>query len=505
MSLSTPHLQETKTLPEIVASLTPPAVLSPVTARQLVEALKVANIPGNTQGLLDVLSSLCCSNIPGLRIVGYEALSAYLGNPSTPPLSDHDRFVHFSLFPSPTPQAWNFEVWDKAQPALQALTKDGTETVGIEVPLVKLLRAWVEGAVFGLLSPDNISPSDRTQREKSVFDICEFLTRIMSEAKTMARLGEVESTNVLEFLGNVVDRSLVIPTEVFGSPPLPGETQTPVTPTRLVHRRHHSSTSITQITPSGSSTSHSLRRPSDVTVDVYLKHLEGQMRYMSPSHLKIMLPVLFRALAFYSSPLPRLSLTKNSEFDTEHELERRIVELLHPLLNGAYSSTCFVITKRHTLPDVAVDTRIAVQTSLGACRALRLYWRRALCARLARAILARATSDNYTPSGAPGGMDFDTSLMERAWQKDEVTRGELNRVGRLFRRSSEAWVGLAPDSFPSGKFAEREEVLLEIAGAIRDVFQEYDLRGELDDVDEEEKGVIGSILGSLTDFVHPLK
>lgn len=502
------HTQEVKSLDTLIASFTPTAVPSLAAARQLVQALKATENPSNTAGINTILSILCKSDVHALRSVGFDALAAYLDNESMPTLSNHDRFVFFSLFPSAPPQEWNFDVWESAQRALVALTRGGLEIMGIESSLLALLKSWIEGGFAGLLSRDNIAPNDRSERERSVTAASTFLTQVMSQLKNVARLSEDDITGVLRFLGGLVERTLLLPQDVFGSspPPMdPQSPQTPQTPTRLAHRRHYSSTSVHHVSFATAQPSPSLRRPADVAIAIYLDHLKAQMKFLSPPHLNYMLPILFRALAYYASSLPRLSLSDLGDQEAGFILESRILEVLDPLLNGAYASTCFVLMKRHTLPQTDVDVRVAVQTSMGACRALRIYWRRALCARLARAFIAKTNVDNYTPSGAPGNLDLDTSMMERAWAKDEITRGDLSKVGRLFRRASEAWIKIRPDAFITGDFALRDDVLLEIVGVVRDVFQEYDLRTDFEDVDEEESSVVGGILTSLTSFIPSFK
>jgi tuberous sclerosis 2 len=317
-------------------------------------------------------------------------------------------------------------------------------------------------------------------------------------------LKEEDITGVLQFLGDMVERAALLSSDAFGSPTIVTDIQSPQSPAKAPHRRHHSSSTIPLLSSNGSALSPSIRRPVDVAVNVYLDHLTAQMRYLSPTHLKTMLPVLFRALACYASSLPRLSLSDDG-FDSGNVLEARILDILDKLLNGTYASTCYVIMKYHMMPHPEADIRAAIQASTGACRALRIYWRKALCARLARAVIAKSGADIYAPTGAPSGIDLDTALLERAWAKDEVTRGDLSKVGRLFRRASEAWGDLAQDKNLEGSLSGSEEVLLEIAGAIRDVFQEYDARGEFEDVDEEESSVVGGILSALTMSIKTFK
>ncbi|KAI0319952.1 hypothetical protein OF83DRAFT_1169744 [Amylostereum chailletii] len=504
-ALSTVSTQQPQTIEFLIASLTPPSVPSLSTARTLAQALATTTIPlsqSNCAALNVVLSTLCTKEAPpALRAAGFDILATYLENPSTPPRTTSDRFTLWSLFALPENTPWVSDLWASRFRAAVALTRNGTEIVGIEVPLLQVIKTCIEGAFAGLLARDNISAADRAERERSMETVSAFLTATMSKSENIARLDEKDVSGVLQFMGGLVERSLLLPSDVFG-PPLTQETQSP---TRLTHRRHHSSTSLPMAASASGSHGH-LRRPVDVVVSIYLDHLTAQVPHLSPIHLNIMLPTLFRTLAYYASSLPRLALTHAHEFETSSPLETRIVDTLDPLLNGAYASTCFVILKRHLLPQKDQDLRVSVQTSTGASRALRVYVRRTLFSRLARAYIGRTSADNYTPSGAPGGMDLENSLMERAWAKDEVTRGDLGKVGRIFRRAAEAWVALSPEDYQGGDIGEREEVLMEIAGVLKDVFQEYDARQETDeDVDDDEGNVIGEILSTLVKFITPLK
>ncbi|TFY81077.1 hypothetical protein EWM64_g2930 [Hericium alpestre] len=115
------------------------------------------------------------------------------------------------------------------------------------------------------------------------------------------------------------------------------------------------------------------------------------------------------------------------------------------------------------------------------------------------------STDTITPSGAPGNIDLEHELMEFAWAKDEVTRGDLGKVGRILRRAAENWVTLPHELLEGHSTRQREDVLVEIAGVLKDVFQEYDERAETEDTDDEEKTVIGEILQTLTSYVRPLK
>ena len=508
---------------DLIAALSPPAVPSLATARALSAALANAS---NVQlfSLAPILASLCTAEAPAsLRAAGYDILTAFLERIPAPPLAVSDRIALFSLFPAGGQSAWDSDVWEARFRAFSAFTREGAEIAGIEPQLLEMLQTWIDAAFSGLLasSPRDvlISPSasssstERAERERSVDVLGSFLTVTTSRLETLARLGEPTIGKVLSFLGGLVERALALPSD----PPLSAHanpegahSSIPPTPTRpsQTHRRHHSSASLSSpVAPSPLGPAP--RRPADIAVALYLDHLDAQARYLSPMHLKTILPTLFRCLASYASQLPRLSLSSSDQFDTQFPLERHIVKVLDPILNGPYTASCFIILRQHLLPRTGGGLgawRVGVQTATGACRTLRIYVRRALCTRLARSYISRMSADSYAQSGALGGIGLEQGLMERAWSKDEFTRGDLGKVGRMLRRAAEAWVSVQPDG-DGGTDTEREDVLLEIGGALRDIFQEYDERADSSDVEvgEDETNVVGETLLVLARYISPLR
>jgi tuberous sclerosis protein 2 len=496
---------------DLIAALTPPAVPSLSTARALSAALANASTV-QLYSLTPVLAALCAADAPtSLRAAGFDILASFLER--TPALKASDRIALFSLFPARGLNAWHADVWEARFRAFTAFTRGGAEIAGIEIQLLEMLQTWIEATFTGLLVRDSVSSTERAERERSLDALGAFLTTTTSRLETLARLSEPTIGNVLAFLGGLVERALALPSDP--TPPsahasqefTPG--QHPPTPTRTTHRRHHSSASLPLASPIvPSPLGPTPRKPADMAVALYLDHLDAQARYLSPVHLKAIIPVLFRCLAFYASHLPRLSLSSSDQFETQFPLERHIVEVLDPILNGPYTASCFIILRHHLLPRTGAGVtawRGSVQTATGACRTLRLYVRRALCTRLARSYIARMSADAYTPSGVPGSLTLEHGLMERAWAKDEFTRGDLGKVGRMLRKAAEAWVSVQLED--GGTDSEREEVLLEIAGALRDIFQEYDERADSYDVDvaEDETNVVGDTLLVLARYVRPLK
>jgi tuberous sclerosis 2 len=517
------------TVDELIAALTPPAVPSLATARALSAALADPSTV-DLFSLTPILAALCTADAPAsLRAAGYDILTAFLERTPAPALRASDRIALFSLFPACGQNAWHPDVWEARFRAFTAFTRGGAEIAGIEPQLLEMLQTWIDAAFASLLAPTSasastrdlviISSAERAERERSVDMLGSFLTVTTSRLETLARLSESTIGSVLAFFGDMVERALALPSDTpsLSAYPTPDifqgpHSSIPSTPTRATqtHRRHHSSTSIPLSSPvPPSPLGPAPRRPADIAVALYLDHLDAQVRYLSPIHLKTIIPMLFRCLASYASQLPRISLNSSDQFDTQFPLERHIVEVLDPILNGPYTASCFIILRQHLLPRTGAGLtswRVGVQTAMGACRTLRIYVRRALCTRLARSYISRMSADSYTHSGAPGGISLEQNLMERAWTKDEFTRGDLGKVGRMLRRAAEAWVSVQPDA-DGGSDAEREDVLLEIAGALRDIFQEYDERVDSSDVEvgEDETNVVGETLLVLARYITPLR
>ena len=521
---------------EMIAALTPPAVPSLATARALSTAL--AN-PSSIQlfSLAPILASLCTADAPAsLRAAGYDILAAFLERTPAPVLRASDRLALFSLFPVRGQNAWHPDVWEARFRAFTAFTKGGAEIAGIEPQLLEMLQTWIDAAFNGLLAPtrdliivtsstsssSSSAAAERVERERSVDMLGSFLTVTTSRLETLARLSEPTIGSVLDFFGGLVERSLALPGDplplsAYASPDMHSSSYsyssippTPTTRATQTHRRHHSSTSLPLALPvPPSPLGPAPRRPADIAVGLYLDHLDAQARYLSPIHLKTIIPTLFRCLASYASQLPRLSLSSCDQFDTQFPLERHIVQVLDPILNGPYTASCFIILRQHLLPCTGgglAAWRVGVQTATGACRTLRIYVRRALCTRLARSYISRMNADSYTHSGVSGHISLEQGLMERAWAKDEFTRGDLGKVGRMLRKAAEAWVSVQPEA-DGGSDAEREDVLLEIAGALRDIFQEYDERADSSDVEvgEDETNVVGETLLVLARYIKSLR
>ena len=169
-------------------------------------------------------------------------------------------------------------------------------------------------------------------------------------------------------------------------------------------------------------------------------------------------------------------------------------------------------------------SRMALLISRGAHRTLRIYVRRALSARLARAYLSRESSTTYSHSGAP---ELEVDLMAKAWPKDDYSLHsagigsngwEAGSLGRALAQSVGAWVdynleittSFKPESQQmftlENERQGKDEILEEIAGLLKDILQELDVRLEENGtMDDEEAEVVGLALFKLSGYVLPLK
>ncbi|KAI0077669.1 hypothetical protein K474DRAFT_1642914 [Panus rudis PR-1116 ss-1] len=480
-----------------------PGPILPLSFDELVEALTIAEpslnharalalelfhrSPKPRLAVLTPILAVLCSpdSPPALQAAGYDILTAFWSNPNSSGPSTSDRLSCLSLVLNTT-CPWLPEIWEARYKALVAFTRSGTDTVGMEAALLRALRSWIEDAFSGLLS--NISPEERADRQRSVETMNDFLLSMLQRSEFVARLYEEDTIGVLQLFGGLVDSAL------SASPPLPPEpvVSSPQSSSRigLQHLRSSSTTSIPPV----------FKKPVDFAIELYLKYLNIRLKAIAPDHLRTIIPYLFRALAFYSSPLPRLSLSSTASRPPS-TLESRISELLDTLVTGPYSATCTLILKCHLLPsNTALIT--SARTSLGALRTLRLSIRRALITRMARAYISRISSVTYTPSGAPGGIDLENDLMERAWGKDDAAVWSLPRFTSALCRAVREWIDLQRMQ-PSIVTHEHpsETILQEITGILLDMSQGLEEVAEGDETVQEEVEAVGRILGELATFV----
>ncbi|CAL1697974.1 unnamed protein product [Somion occarium] len=362
----------------------------------------------------------------------------------------------------------------------------------MEAALLKVLRTWIEGAFGGLLL--ELSPEDRLERQRSVETMTSFLLSLLSRTEFVARLSDEDTTGILQLYGGLVDSALSASemfdqTDVGISPPS-SSSSTSRTPVR--HQRNASSSSAP--TPT--------KRPIDFAVELFLNYLSVRLKAIAPDHLKTIIPYLFRALACYSSALPKLSITSNPSHSQVNAVQTKITELLDSVVSGPYSASCTLILKCHLFPS-SPDIITSMRTSLGAIRTLRISIRHALLTRMARVYISRTMSDTYTPSGAPGRIDMENDLMSRAWAKDDFAVWSINRFATTLCRAAHAWLTLRYDEKIVGQAAISPEIiLLEITGIVSDVTQGLDEIADSDELDQEEIEAVGQILQELVTYVH---
>lgn len=485
LPVAPPPTLPTLSFGELLEELTPPRVPSLNHARALAIALTTHSPRPRLSVLTPILAVLCAPDSPSsLQAAGYDILGAYWMNHGSSDLTTADRLTSLSLLLDLT-SPWLPDVWESRLKALFAFTCSGLDTVGMERPLLNVMRTWIEGAFSGLLSDP--SPEERSARQRSVEAMVDFLLRLLSRTEFVARLSEEDTNHVLGLFGGLVDSSLsksepFDPMEDILSPLAGTPSKAPTE-----HQRHSSSASSVPTRPP---------QPVDIAVDIYLKYLSVRLKAIAPDHLNTIVPYLFRALAHYSDPLPKLSLTSAPPHSN-------ITDQLDKIVSGAYSASCTLILKRHMLPSAASDAVTSMRTSLGAIRTLRLSIRRALQTRMTRVYISRATNDSYMPSGAPGRLDLEQDLMNRAWGKDDVAVWNINRFVPTVRKAVQAW--LSPPFDEAAMASSRitpETILSEITGIILDLSQCFDEVVDSDEMDQEEVEAVGQILNELVAYVN---
>ncbi|KAF7795197.1 hypothetical protein EIP86_006346 [Pleurotus ostreatoroseus] len=360
----------------LLDALAPPAVPSLAHARALAAALATHTPAPRLAALAPVLASLCAPHAPpAVQAAGFDVLAAYWEHAAPPgaALAASERLGCLSLFLPDAAAAgagggvgWTAELWEHKFKAFVALTNAGTATVGMEAPLLRVLRAWIADAFSGLLpapastttiaegphpSPALAPAADAdeyAERTRSAEALTQLLLRLVARPEFVARLAEADTDAVLRLFGALIDRALAAAaasdsahmhntnTSVGGtaspadlpqtSPPSPSAARAPR------HHRHHSSLSLSQVPPASSSASQiasassstqtashgqtptptptpTTRGTADLAVHLYLAYLRVRLKAIAPVHLRTILAQLFRVLGHYAAPLPVVSLS----------------------------------------------------------------------------------------------------------------------------------------------------------------------------------------------------
>ena len=481
----------------LVEALSPPSVPSLGHARALASVITTQSPLPKAAVLNPLLGSLCgVDSPPQLQCTGYEIMASYWERYEGK-ITTSDRLAHCVLL---LHTSWSPEIGDSRLRALRVLTKGGSEAFGIEIPLLNLLKSWIDGAFEAYISCD---PSDCADRERSVELLAAFVSSILEHPEAVARISEGDLASILQFYASLVSKTLDVPlTFSTSDSPAGSSEQSAVTKAASNgHKRHSSSVSLRSIPPSAV---HPSRHPAELMTTIYLDHLHSQLKFLAPKILTLILPLLFRAQAFFASPLPRLSVMSGRPRGPVG-LEERIQRMLHSLFSGPYGASCIMILKRHLSPtDQTLDSH-SLSTSFGAHRTLRFDIRQALCSKMARAYIGRLSTLSYAPSGAPSHMDLEKDLMERAWSKDDLSGWDLLKLGRMLCKSIEGWATRASAESDDVVRIDRDRIFDEAAGTLKDIFQEFDERDDGVDMDEEEASIAGETLRHLVSFVRPLK
>ena len=104
-------------------------------------------------------------------------------------------------------------------------------------------------------------------------------------------------------------------------------------------------------------------------------------------------------------------------------------------------------------------------------------------------------------------MVIEKDLIERAWSKDDLSGWDLLKLGRTLCKSLEAWAKRASVGPDEAIHVDRDRILDEAAGTLKDTFEAFDERDDGVDMDEEseEASITGETLRYLISFVRPPK
>ncbi|KAF8622825.1 hypothetical protein AX15_006741 [Amanita polypyramis BW_CC] len=402
-SSSSLHMPQPMTtdISDLISSLMPPAVPSLSYARVLASLLPAASPVPKRSALTPIWSSLCDPGGPtAIQAAGYDLIGAYFENEYREKLTTADRLSYFSLFTSG--REWAVETWEPRLKALRGMTGFGSDILGIEEVIIELLKVWIQAAFDGLLvlearsinGQEGILPpaqshsqpfaserNERNERERCITLCAEFIAKILEKVENVARIPGEALDAIISFYGTLVDRAVQLPRTRGYDPAseepddaIPPQANSPSTTSTAGlpsmskaqnHRRSASSStsasgSTTIPTPSTGPTS--FKHPAEIAINLYLSHLSSQAKILSPNHLQDIFPILFRATAFCTTPLSRLSVVakhpgEKSQVtssapdggDVAHnwkrENEEKICTFLGRLLSGPYSTLSKLIIK----------------------------------------------------------------------------------------------------------------------------------------------------------------
>ncbi|EIW76707.1 hypothetical protein CONPUDRAFT_110361 [Coniophora puteana RWD-64-598 SS2] len=500
----------------LVESLSSPDVEhSLANARALVAAVST-HMPLPKLAVLDpVLAQLCDVQEapPALRAAGYDVLAAYCerGDVRLGAAERDARIAGLARSAEWGPP----EVGEARLRALRGLVRNGIEVAGAERVLVRMLVQWMGGAFECYVVEERAA--ERAERAASVESIAGLLASVLDTFKS-----EDEPAEVLDLYADLVCRALDAPpvspvpdsgSSTQGTPTpyhtapehvaAPHSASAMLRPPYPLLRTAPSSPSLRSLGNAGGAPT---KEPPEVAVTLYLNHLSSQLKVLAPRYLKSILPILFRAQAFFASPLSRLTVT--GQAPAALPIERKIQKRLLSLFSGPDAPSCMNVLKSHLSPPhgPVEDLHALAVVAFGAHRVLRNLIRQRLTARMARAYISRVSAEQSTHSGAPGGkMDIGDELMHRAWTRDEIEGWDEVRFGKLLWRSVEEWLRFQPQEEAAHNFEmDRERIVEEAAGTLQDILQEFDERENVRQMGEDEATIAGQTLRNLASYVQLL-
>jgi len=470
----------------LIEDLTPPAVPSLAYARSLAALLQTTSPCPPLPTLIPILGTLCTEHSPSsLQTAGCDILAAYCGNPETTLTSSSDVLACFELFGAP----WTIDLWEPRFKAFTNFHNAVSHKVIFLPNICTTVMGWIKSAFDPMLFPGCLPLSETLERQRCLKAYFSFLFTVLASPEFLCGAHEEEAAQALSLLGAWAHTAILLPRE---APPISAPESLP-----RAHRRNQSSASIP------AAVSSPVHHPADIAVGAYVEFLSTQHEKISHLDLSSILPLLFRSLAFYASPLPRLSLHEATE--PPSDTERKICALIDSLFSGPHASSCTLVLHRSLSPDAVNDKDHLppVQLSFGAYRVLRNLLRRSLLTRLARAYISKASSHTYTHTGAAGSVDLPQEVISLAWPKDDVSVWEFSRVSPVLCKSLGDWMIWQPEGHGIDPASSPIVVLLEAAGLLTDVLYALDDRAEEeDDFDEEEVLAMSKALHRLVPYVR---
>ena len=486
-SLASPPAIPIQTLPidTLIQFLAPPSEPSLQHARSLVTALTTQTPAPPPSELLPIVTSLCATDLPpSVQAVGFEVFYALCscGASFEPP----DRSAFFDILKKTADCEWFQEVWEPRLKALNALFPSAEDVDGMEMDILQLLSTWATQA-FHRYWEDGV---DYAEREGSFEGLSHALTVWFDVFESCGRLNENDSTLLFDFYWTLVDSLLQLPTmPTFPTQQSIPTISAPTTPQREgnKHKRHPSS-AVSVSSPLSGQSRGPLHQPIDFITSLYVAFLKERLERIPLVQLPVILPLLFRVLASVMADLPTLSPAPPKRKTTEI----RIVELLGKLLWGTHGTTCLDILRQSMAPRVSDEGEIIgdsqIKESAGAIRTLRLQIRLVLEDRMAVRIVQRGASFSATPAGVPAS-SLESYLIDRAkraWSKESAAMWDARKVSYFLVKAIRGWSQTDLD-------LNKEVILAEIAGVLKDVLMEME-----DRVEDQEGPFVGKFEDNVT-------